>query len=58
LNAKHDSSHAANGKGLDAKVERDWEEVEARRADITSRIGGDTRRQAILKRAGLLKHAS
>jgi hypothetical protein len=56
MNAKNsDGPHA---KSLDPKVERDWADVEARRAEISSRDGGDTRRQAIMKRIGLLKHGS
>jgi hypothetical protein len=58
LNEKHDPLNADHEKSVDAKIERDWEEVEARRADITSRLGGDSRRQAILKRAGFFKRAS
>ncbi|MBD5635886.1 MAG: hypothetical protein IAI49_15575 [Candidatus Eremiobacteraeota bacterium] len=42
----------------DQKVERDWAAVQARRADINSRDGGDTRRQAIMKRIGILGRAS
>jgi hypothetical protein len=56
LNDPHPSVTAA--KTVDPKVERDWANVEARRAEINSRDGGDTRRQAIMRRLGLLKHAS
>jgi len=47
-----------NEKALDPKIAADWAQVEARRADLDSRNGGDARRQAILKRLGQLKHAS
>jgi hypothetical protein len=43
---------ARDGKPVDPKIAADWATVEARRADLNSRTGGDTRRQAILKRLG------
>jgi hypothetical protein len=49
---------AGVGKRVDPKVAADWAEVEARRADLNSRDGGDIRRQAIMKRLGVLKTAS
>jgi hypothetical protein len=39
-------------KTVDPTVAADWARVEARRAELNSREGGDTRRQAILKRLG------
>ncbi len=45
-------------KSIDPKVLRDWERVQARRSEINSREGGDTRRRAILERAGLRPRAS
>jgi hypothetical protein len=53
---EHDASSA--DKVVDPRIKKDWEDVQARRADISSRDGGDTRRQAILKRLGILKRAS
>jgi hypothetical protein len=41
---------ARDGKPVDPKIAADWARVEARRADLNSRTGGDARRQAILKR--------
>jgi hypothetical protein len=55
---------ARDGTLLDPKVAADWATVEARRAELNSRDGGDTRRQAILERlrwihaAGMGKRAS
>jgi hypothetical protein len=49
---------AAGDCAVDPKVAADWAEVEARRAELNSRDGGDTRRQAILRRLGILEHAS
>ena len=48
-------------KAIDARIEQDWRDVEARRADIGSREGGDNRRRAIIKnleRLGFYKEAS
>jgi hypothetical protein len=56
MNEKNDSKNT--NPPDDPKIEADWAEVEARRADLNSRNGGDFRRQAILKRLGLLKKAS
>jgi hypothetical protein len=56
MNAKNESSNSH--KDIDPKVAADWAEVEARRAELNSRDGGDSRRQAILKRLGSLKTAS
>jgi hypothetical protein len=52
------STPAAAGEEIDPKVQRDWDDVEARRAEINSREGGDTRRRAILRRLGLDDRAS
>jgi hypothetical protein len=41
------------GSAIDAKIAADWAVVDARRAELTLRDGGDTRRQAIMKRLGL-----
>ncbi len=56
MNEKNDSKNSSGP--VDPRIEADWAEVEARRADLNSRDGGDFRRQAILKRLGLLKKAS
>jgi hypothetical protein len=56
MKSKNDG--AAGDSAVDPKVAADWAEVEARRAELNSRDGGDTRRQAIMKRLGILKHAS
>jgi hypothetical protein len=45
------------GTSLDPKIAADWAVVEARRAELNSRAGGDSRRRAILRRLGLAKHA-
>jgi len=45
---------ASDGKPVDPKIAADWARVEARRADLNSRTGGDARRQAILKRLASL----
>jgi hypothetical protein len=47
-----------SAKPLDPKVAADWARVEARRADLNSRDGGDTRRQAVIRRLGLHQNAS
>jgi hypothetical protein len=56
MNEKNDSKN--NGQPVDPRIEADWAEVDARRAELNSRDGGDFRRQTILKRLGLLKKAS
>jgi hypothetical protein len=56
MNEKSASPNAP--KAVDPKIEQDWADVEARRNDISRREGGDTRRQAILRRIGYLKHTS
>jgi hypothetical protein len=53
---KHGGAEA--GKSPDPKIAADWAVVEARRAELNSRVGGDTRRQAILRRLGLAKHGN
>jgi hypothetical protein len=54
----NDKNVSPNTQTVDPKIQQDWDEIEARRADISSRDGGDTRRQAILKRLSMLEHAS
>ena len=56
MNEKNDSKNT--NQRIDPRIEADWAEVDARRADLDSRNGGDFRRQTILKRLGLLKKAS
>jgi hypothetical protein len=55
MNEKNDSKNSS--LLVDPRIEADWAEVDARRADLNSRDGGDFRRQTILKRLGLLKKA-
>jgi len=45
------------GQTVDPKVAYDRARVEARRADLNSRDGGDARRQAVIKRLGLRRAA-
>jgi len=47
---------AQGGATVDLKIQRDWDSIAARRAEISSREGGDTRRRAIMRRLGLEKH--
>lgn len=56
MNEKNDSKIMR--QPVDPRIEADWAEVDARRADLNSRDGGDFRRQTILKRLDLLKKAS
>jgi hypothetical protein len=56
MNEKPDASNS--GKAVDPKVAADWAQVEARRADLNSRDGGDTRRQAVIRRLGRRENAS
>jgi hypothetical protein len=53
-----ENKNGYNEKAVDPKIAADWAQVEARRAELDSRDGGDARRQAILKRLGQLTHAS
>jgi hypothetical protein len=43
---------------LDPRIAADWQAVQQRLADLNSRVGGDSRRRAILDRLALLKRAS
>jgi len=56
MNEKNDSK--TTNQPIDPRIEADWAEVDARRADLNSRDGGDFRLQTILKRLGHLKKAS
>jgi hypothetical protein len=58
MNNDDDKVSPPGDRTLDPKIAADWAQVEARRAELDSRLGGDARRQAILKRLGSLKHAS
>ncbi len=53
MNDKSVSAHG--GAPIDPKIQRDWDSIAARRAEISSREGGDTRRRAIMRRLGLEK---
>jgi len=53
MNNKHVGADA--GKSLDPKISADRAGVEARRAELNSRDGGDARRQAILRRLASAK---
>lgn len=56
MNQKSDAP--AGPSTVDPKVAADWAAVESRRAELNSRSGGDTRRQAIMRRIHILKNAS
>ncbi len=43
---------------VDRKIASDWDAVQRRLAELNSRSGGDTRRQAILHRLRALKQVS
>jgi hypothetical protein len=43
---------------LDPRIAADWEAVQQRLADLNRRVGGDSRRRAILDRLAKLHRAS